>query len=402
MISPAQSRTGTSIGVWWGLGSLFILVFAVRDFQHSVGGVIDNSVYWGRDFVNVWTGGRLVREGRIELLNDLQAYAAYQRSLFGDIGPHNYSYPPVTYPLAALFSLLPYWVALVTWTASTGALFVHAARKWWPTGMGPAYLALVTPAALLNIWAGHYGFLIGALFLLGWQKLDERPVQSGVYFGLMLLKPHLAVLVPLALLLRREWAAIASAAATVALLVIITGAWFGWQSWNDFLFNTSAVQASMIDPKLSFFGLMSCSVATALLRIGAPWAVAAGVQLLYSGAAVALVGTAAVSKVRTRDLALLSATATFVFLPYSFNYDLTVVMLGALVVLRESKPGSIQSRLAIGGFVSPQIGMILSAFYMPLLPVALAALAYAQFRHAMENRVQADGVPGARLACGPA
>ena len=63
------------------------------------------------------------------------------------------------------------------------------------------WLAVLTPAALMNIWAGHYGFLVGALFLLGWERLDRRPWQAGLFFGLMLIKPHLAILIPLVLLL---------------------------------------------------------------------------------------------------------------------------------------------------------------------------------------------------------
>src|SRR3546814_14056024 len=79
-------------------------------------------------------------------------------------------------------------------------------------------IALILPGGLVNIWAGHYGFLIGALALYGWRWLDEHPQRAGIIFGIMTFKPHLGVLIALALLVRREWTAIGYAAATTAVL----------------------------------------------------------------------------------------------------------------------------------------------------------------------------------------
>lgn len=367
----------------WLVGGCSILIFYLRDFLQSDAGLIANSVFWGRDFINVWTGGQLVREGRVEILYDLHAYADYQRALFGNIGPHNYSYPPITFPIAALFSLLPYPVSLAFWLCSTGALFIWAARPWWPKDAGPTWLAVLTPAALVNIWAGHYGFLIGALFLFGWRNLDERPLLAGVFFGLMLIKPHLAALVPLALLIRRDWTAILSAAMSAMVLIASTTLWFGWEPWQAFLFRTTGVQASMIDAGSMFFGMMSTSTATAVLRVGGSWPVAFAVQALFSLSAIAMVAVAASRRVETQDLALLTATATFLLLPYAFNYDMTVVMIGALVILSRPNVGPGNHRMAFYGFVAPQVGMVLSAFYVPLMPLMIASLAIAQFRLAL-------------------
>lgn len=372
-----------SLAHWWGIGTLLMLAFFAGDFLQSSGGLIESSFVWGRDFANVWTGGHLVRDGQNATIYDLEAYSAYQRTLFPGIGPHNYSYPPVTFLIAAPLSMLPYWLALALWLGATGALFVWAARPWWPAGAGPAWLAVLTPAAAVNIWAGHYGFLVGALFLLGWQRLDTRPVQAGIFFGLLLVKPHLAALVPLALLIRRDWIAIGSAAATVAALVTITTLLFGWGAWSDFLLRTSGVQAAMIYSGEAFFGLMSCSAATAALRVGASPAVAATLQAVLSIAAVAMVAIAAARRAPTRDLAFLAATATFLFLPYSFNYDLTAVAIGALWVMKVSTDATMQFRLGLYGFLAPQLGLVLAAAQLPLMPLMLAGLAVAQFRIAV-------------------
>lgn len=400
MVATADTDGGNAKRpIPWVLGGSFILLFLVRDYLVTDHGVIGHSAYWGRDFINVWTGGDLVREGRFDILYNLSAYADYQRGLFGEIDRHNYSYPPVTFPIASLLSLLPYWAALAVWTVGTASLFVWAARPWWPKRAGPAWFAILTPAAIVNIWAGHYGFLLGTLYLLGWRKLDESPRLAGIYFGLMLIKPHLAVLIPLALLIRRKWEAFAWATATITALVAVTTAVYGWEAWHAFLFRTSGVQLGLIDAQHSFFGLMSTSPITAVLAIGGSWAVAIAVYIAIASATLLMVVKAATSRVSTRELAFLVATATFLVLPYSFNYDLTVVMIGALWLLTREQLDTGDQRLAMYGFLAPQFGMVLAGLGLPMMPLMLFGLAYVQFRLAMsdagseEPRALADGAP---------
>src|SRR3546814_6004949 len=87
-------------------------------------------------------------------------------------------------------------------------------------------VALILPGSLVNIWAGHYGFLVGALALYGWRWLDTHPRRAGIIFGIMTIKPHLGVLVALVLLLRRDWTAIGWAAATTGALALVSGSLF--------------------------------------------------------------------------------------------------------------------------------------------------------------------------------
>ncbi len=365
------------------IGSALSLWMFWVDFSHSAGGSLDGKAYWGRDFVNLWAGGHLLWDGRAEAIYDVAAYREHLATMFGPLGGQNYSYPPVTFPIAQAFSLLPYWLALPLWLASTGALFVWAARRWWPAGWNPVWLAVLTPAALMNIWAGHYGFLVGALVLLGWEKLDERPWAAGLFFGLLLVKPHLAVLVPLVLLLRSQWTALLSGALTVAALVAATSAIYGWTVWPQFLFGAGTVQAGLIDPGASFFGYMSTSLATAVLRLSDDWALAFGAQALLGAAAVAMLAFAARRPVPTADLAMLAATATFLVLPYGFNYDLTVVMIASVRLWADPEATRGERWLAVIGFLSPQIGMLLAPLGIPAMPLMLAALFAGQLGRAL-------------------
>lgn len=374
--------TGRISPVLWALGILSVAMLFAGDLMNlQGGGRIAGNAYWGRDFVNVWTGGHLVRSGDIGTIYDIDAYQRFQPALFPGIGPHNYSYPPLSFPIAAFFSLLPYPLALTAWLGGTGALFVHACRGFWPAGAGTRWLVLLTPAALLNIWAGHYGFLVGALFLLGWQRLDRQPVQAGILFGCMLLKPHLAALVPIALLARGEWRALFAGAATVAVLVGTTSLMFGWTSWHEFLFDVGTNQSTMIDAGRSFYGLMSTSTATAVLRWTELKPLAALMQGLVTLAAAALVFLAARRRVPTGQLALLTATCTFLALPYAFNYDMVVVMVAALVAMLAAE-APIQRFAAGLALLCPAFGMLAAYWDIPLIPLALGALAWTQWRQA--------------------
>ena len=380
-------RLSAALGRWlpWIIGgALSIQLFRI-DFIHSQAGRIGGEAIWGRDFVNLWTGGQLLRIEGAGRIYEIDSYRAFLAQLFGPLGKHNYSYPPVTFPIAELFAMLPYWVALAAWLGGTGALFVWAARRWWPRQWGPPLLVLLTPAALMNIWAGHYGFLVGALFLLGWARLDRRPLLAGIFFGLMLVKPHLAILVPLVLLVQGRWTAIASAAATVLLLIASTALIYGWSAWAQFLFGTSAVQAALIDPGTSFFGYMSTSMATAVLRFSDQWLLAFGAQVALGAAAVAMVLIAARRAIPTSELAMLVATGTFLVLPYAFNYDLTVVCIAALRLWADPRATGVERALAVMGFVSPQIGMLFAPLGLPATPLMLAALFVAQFNVAIRS-----------------
>lgn len=356
----------------WVFGSVVVMFLFLTDYLALDHGLIGIGEMWGRDFANVWTGGQLALRGQLDALYDVDRYRAFEHALYGTIGIHNYSYPPIALFLDIPFALMPYGVALMAWLVGSGLFFVQAVRPWWPGRS--RWLLLLTPAALMNVWAGHYGFLIGALFLMGWHWLPTRPRLAGVCFGLMALKPHVALLIPIILLLRGDWRTIATAALTVGLLVLASALAFGPELWAQYLTVTSGVQARMIDPGQEFYGLMSTSLASGLLRQHVPAAIAYGLQgTAMAGVAIA-VTIATVRRTPPATLALLAATGTYVMLPYAFNYDLTVVMLAALTVHARSDASPFEKAVALLAFLTPQWGMIASAIGIPLTPIALLSL----------------------------
>jgi len=367
------------------IGSLPVFILLMTDISDlRAGGILSTGHIWGRDFVNAWTGGRLVVEGRLGTLYDLNAYVAYLHQVVGPLKPHYYSYPPSSLFLVAPLGLLPYFAALALWLIGTLALFLWAARPYAREVKGfPLAIAALTPAATVNIWAGHYGFLIGALWLACFSRIATAPVRSGALAALMTIKPHLGLLLPPVLLARRAWTVIAVATGGAIALVLASGWLFGFQLWRDYFVKMSQVQAGLLEDQHSFFlsmmpGTFTMVHSTIRVPDGPAWILQGCAAL----AALFLCWRAWRAGASNRDLAFVGATATFLILPYGFNYDMTVVSLGfALLLARHwARLGGWNRWLLIGGFLSPQTTFLSGVIGLPLTPLILLAALAAQVR----------------------
>jgi alpha-1,2-mannosyltransferase len=329
----------------------------------------------GRDFLNVWSGGHLALQGQLATLYDYQAYMAWQASIFGPLDPYNYSYPPHSLFLAMPFAMLPYPLALAIWTLLGAGFFMWAARPYLPDTLSLAH-AVLTPAAIVNIWAGHYGFLIGGLWLLYFHYLDRFPGRSGAVAGLLTLKPHLGLLIALTMLVRKKTRPILIASAVALSLIGLSILMFGGDLWRTWLVETSALQTQImtaLGPKFYYFMMPSAYIA---LR-EAP-ALAFMVQTAFAIAALALFWKA--RDARAQDLAFVSASATAVIMPYIFNYDLTVCSLGfAILLFGRWETLTTGEKITLWfAFAAPLLVMA----FNPIGPVALLAGLFIQVCHA--------------------
>ena len=322
----------------WLFGVALSLLLFIRDFitsQRAHGLSINGFAIWGRDFVNVFTSGRFVIEGRLTELYDKKAYQAWQTGEFGwGIHDHVYSYPPVTLLYTPAFGAIPYFWSLGLWTLISVLLFGLAARPWLAREKLPEWLGLILPTTIVCVWAGHYGLIMGALWLAAWHHLEKRPKLSGVLTGLMIIKPHMAILMPIIFLRRKSWTAMATAAATVAILVGLSVLLYGIELWHIYLTSTSQNQLSLLHATHTFFAKMMPTLSPALFALGFSASVVWPMQVTMAVVVIILMWRYQPADPYRAGLA--AAVATFLILPYAFNYDMTVVGLASLIVLTEA------------------------------------------------------------------
>lgn len=361
----------------WMFGFFLVLQFAQLDVRYALThGDLRSSVgtLIGRDFVNVFTAGHLAADRSLSIVYDVEAYQKYQLALFdGRVLRHNYSYTPVSFLYAWFFALTPYVLAYILWIGLTGAAFVIAARPYLRDAGLPTWLAVVTPAALLNVWAGHYGFLFGALWLGAWTQLDKRPRLAGVLVGLLIVKPHLAILMPLLLAARGAWRAFFYAGLTVVVLIAMSGLTFGWRLWADYVTDTLFLQVAMVERTEDVF-LRIMPTAYPALRL-AELAPPAAWLLQGVCAACAIGALLRWMPQDPRRAGLAAATATFLVLPYAFNYDMTIIGIAAVILLHRAPDDAPVQRLAAAlALILPAVVFFTNAMALPIAPPLLLLL----------------------------
>ena len=167
-------------------------------------------------------------------------------------------------------ALLPYLVAFVLFEAVTLALWLLVMRHI--TGIpGRAWAVpmLAFPAVFWTMGIGQNAFLTAALLGAATLLLDRRPVGAGVLLGMLCYKPHLALLAPVALAAGGRWRAFAAAGGTVAVLIGLSVALFGADTWRAYLTALAGSQAVYETGRIELTGFVTPYGAARVLGAGA-------------------------------------------------------------------------------------------------------------------------------------
>ena len=293
-------------------------------------GLDAKSYMLGRDFVNVWLGAKMAVGGQVLGIYTEKDYMAELQKAFGpDYPQHNFSYPPHIIALILILGLLPYFPALFVWTAAGFAALAASLRKTAGQAWSIALLVILSPASLANVISGQNGAFTAACFLGGLYLCEASPLPAGILFGLLTVKPHLGILIPFVLLLRRNWKCIASASVTTLVLVGFSLILWGVTPWHDYITNVIPYQSALLEDSRAFYHRMTPGVFFDFVRIVPDCAMAIHIVVALMAAGVALF---AVKKdgISPRTVMIL-ALSTIIILPYGFNYDM-VAIAGALAV----------------------------------------------------------------------
>jgi hypothetical protein len=353
----------------------FVAVF-IAAYLYTSNPPFDAAGYlFGRDFVSTWMSARGALEGHPGLWYDFDTYNLALQHLFGpDYPEHHLTYPPHLLLLIWPFGLMPYLPAFAVYCIVGFALYMAAAASG-ERRIERLMMLAVSPAIAVNIFSGQNGFFSAALLIWGLSLLDRRPILSGVLFGLLTVKPHLGVLLPLMLALTGRWRCIAAAAVTTIGLLAAATAIFGADIWGDYVEHSLPMQRVILEHSGGILPPMMVTAFTNARLAGLPLAWCWGIQSVVSIAAIAAVIW---TYARRRDPVLSTAlllTATFAVTPYAFNYDM-IVFGWVLASVRDHEANTpLDDRIAIVVWTLPLTTMILGLAHVPVSFLALAAFA---------------------------
>lgn len=359
------------------VGMFVGLVVIVRVWQVAPDGVSPFTLklrQW--DFTNLWAGGVLAASGKLGILFDHDAYNAWLHALFSPrTYPQEWSYPPSLLLLGVPLAQLSLPAAYTVWTLTTLAM-LGLTLRWG--GLSPWVCAavLISPGELNNIAFGQNGALTATLLIGGLLLAERRPVASGILCGLLTIKPHLGILIPVCLLASRNWRALAAAIVTAGVLVGLTGFAFGWEVWRNFLTVTEPMMRGFMEaPYPHPYQSNAVTVFVMLRAAGAGLATAYAVQLVAVCCAATLAWR--VWRLPNADPALQVAVTvclTLLATPYGYCYDMAAYSAALAVLL--ARDGWRMTPLRAVAWLWPALVAPINHLVFPLTPFLLAGVAW--------------------------
>jgi hypothetical protein len=295
-----------------------------------------------RDFVNYWMAARFTLDGTQRELFTHDIYFARLQQMFGPEYPiHSWSYPPHFLLFLWPLGFLSYERALAVFLAVTLAMFVAAAlafRRRYAADSDRTVLALALAAfSMMMILATQNGFLTAALLLYGLAWMKDRPLAAGLAFACLTIKPQLGFLLPLLLLLDRNWRVIAWTACFSLLLVGISIACFGLKSWHAYLTETLAYQRFVMTNWGGPFLYMMPTTFGSVRTLGFQPATGYVVQWLVSVVSALLVLWLLWREVDPLRRVFIVVCGTLIITPYAFNYDMGALAVVCAVMLGSNR-----------------------------------------------------------------
>jgi len=335
----------------------------------------------GGDFSHYWVASSLALKAGPAAVYDPDRFLAAQKEFFGIKIPLIWLYPPTFLLLILPLGLLPYLLALGLWLSLPLAALLLVVRRIAPSYLSP-WLALAFPGAFMNLIHGQNGLLSASLLGAGLLLLEQAPVTAGVLLGLLSYKPHLVVLIPVALAAGRRWRALLSMGISAAALMAASLLVLGTEVWAAFLRNLPGTLAILETGRLGkdvllFTAKMPTWAAAVLLAGGPPWLaqlLQAGVMLATTGIVFWVWSREAPTGVRAAVLVL----CALLFPPYEFLYDLAILALPLAWLAWEGhvegwRPG--EQTLLVISFLTPLLAPIFArTIHLQIAPLVLAAL----------------------------
>lgn len=389
------------------LYSTIMLLFEVLYFAVILWGVyeldIPDAAAPGWDFSVFW--------GASWLTNHSGAASAYDVSLIENLVkplqhvahtpfPTPWVYPPTFLLAVRALSLLPFAVSYVIFfglgVVLSGYVF---ARTFKPVGVFWV-AALAFPPVWLAALAGQNSLYTVGLAMAALALLKRSPWTAGICIGLLAIKPQLAIVFPVALLLGREWRALTAAAVTASLFCLVAGVSLGFDTFTRFF--TAVLPFGQLIANHAGEWPYGMPTGFAIARhFGLSPASAYLTQAAFAVPAIALVVYLFVIPSRYEVRAAAIATATMLSQTYLLNYDLVWLALPIAFLTTDGvRHGWLKGDqlVLVTAWVAPVVFFfppnVHFGLCMPLVMVAIMAIIFRRSRFGAEltHHANAHGV----------
>ena len=316
------------------------------------------------DFVTFWAAGREILAGHAAAVYDWPTLKPLEEAIVGPFdGYLGWAYPPTFLFVAGALALLPYAIACVVWVIGTFLAYLVAIRSIVGDRVG-YFVGAAFPAVLANVMVGQNAFLSASLIGGALALVESRPLCAGALLGLLTYKPHLGLLIPIALLMGGRWRVIASATGVAAAVAAASALAFGSETWRAFF--------AGINPALTFDGAAWGKLQSAfgLVRaLGGSEALAWTVHIAVAVIAACAVGLVWRSRTAYEIKAAALATAVPLATPHLLAYDLVILAVPVAFLFRLGRAG---------GFLTHELaGVGLACLLILIYPFVEAPVGFA-------------------------
>lgn len=318
-------------------GFLVPMLKAITPIDDSYQSIAGDTV--GGDFSVFYIAGKMASQGSYSALYQADTFAARREKIFSplDGAMLYFNYPPTALLLFTPFSKLPYMLAYGLWIVlllTCAACTIYAFTK----NRIITAAALLSPAFLWCIVTGQLGFLVTALMGSGLYMLNKgNKMTAGMLFGLLIIKPHLALALPICMIATKQWRVIFGGILSASLAVLISLFIFGPEAWIAL----ATQLTSNVTGHLNANGNIADRIPTIFVTlVHLTHNTTLATTLHTIGAVVAIMITAYVwrtSSDTTARLITLIITPALIS-PYYFDYDLTGIgLIFAVMMVEASK-----------------------------------------------------------------
>ncbi|MCV2865471.1 glycosyltransferase family 87 protein [Defluviimonas sp. WL0075] len=292
---------------------------------------------YGHDFVAFWSAARLAVEGQPGAVYEPSIYFAMQEELILRGGVLPWFYPPTF--LAALMPL-GFFGFPAAWVIFSGVGIGGLALAARPFLKGQDRigwaLLLGAPVMGLTLVQGQNGAIVAALMLGAFAaRAAGRTWLAAVLIAALTIKPHLAILIPVALLAARDWRLIWRAGLVTLIFLAAPCAVFGTQSWT-LAFQHLSKTGWIFAERETLVQMVTIYAGGRLMGLPAEFATA--LQVVSAGLAVIFVWRLWRDPRVPGELKLAGLLmAALLVPPYGFRYDMVVTLAATLLIAGQAQ-----------------------------------------------------------------